>query len=265
MAAKPIGSARHARQGVRVGRGKLVQRKAGRHLRNRPAFQGRSRGRAAGHCGSPRSICLLEFIRDLPRTEANIAACLVDQVGKPAPLAQVQAAVKQIATMPSSFAARRKDGNSRRPRRRTGIPSAVAISNRSPGNATRSPARSCGRSSAKRQLKTYRYKDFRTFRVGISVEGTQLGDEGDLPLTLCVADDADDLQKKLAEVRDESRQRVARERPVLGLRPHARDRRSRGPGSTPPARWSRSTISFVPRTRSPPTRPPVFRTKRTRS
>jgi hypothetical protein len=28
-------------------------------------------------------ICLLEFIRDLLRTEANIAAFLVDAVGKP--------------------------------------------------------------------------------------------------------------------------------------------------------------------------------------
>ena len=41
-------------------------------------------------------ICLLEFIRDLPRTEANIAACLVDQVGNPAPLAQVQAATARL-------------------------------------------------------------------------------------------------------------------------------------------------------------------------
>jgi hypothetical protein len=55
-------------------------------------------------------------------------------------------------------------------------------------------------------LKTYRYKDLRTFRVGISVEGTPLGDEGDLPLAVCIADDADDLQRKIPEVRDESRQ-----------------------------------------------------------
>src|SRR5208282_4284384 len=30
-------------------------------------------------------ICLLEFVRDLPRTEANIASFLTDEVGKPAP------------------------------------------------------------------------------------------------------------------------------------------------------------------------------------
>ena len=41
-------------------------------------------------------ICLLEFVRDLPRTEANIAACLVDLVGQAAPLAEVQAAVAKL-------------------------------------------------------------------------------------------------------------------------------------------------------------------------
>src|SRR5207302_3452002 len=41
-------------------------------------------------------ICLLEFIRDLPRTEANLAAFLVDEVGKPAPLEEVRAAVKRL-------------------------------------------------------------------------------------------------------------------------------------------------------------------------
>src|SRR5262249_32497669 len=43
-----------------------------------------------------KTICLLEFVRDLPRTEANIAACLVDVVGKPAPLPQVRAAIEKL-------------------------------------------------------------------------------------------------------------------------------------------------------------------------
>src|SRR5208282_5441954 len=43
-----------------------------------------------------KAVCLLEFLRDLPRTEANIAAFLIDRVGTPAPLAQVQAAVKKL-------------------------------------------------------------------------------------------------------------------------------------------------------------------------
>ena len=45
-----------------------------------------------------KAICLLEFIRDLPRTEANLAAVLVDEVGKAAPVSEVQSAVKRLNT-----------------------------------------------------------------------------------------------------------------------------------------------------------------------
>ena len=45
-----------------------------------------------------KAICLLEFIRDLPRTDANLAAVLVDIVGRAAPLNEVQAAVKRLNT-----------------------------------------------------------------------------------------------------------------------------------------------------------------------
>jgi hypothetical protein len=57
------------------------------------------------------------------------------------------------------------------------------------------------------EFKTYRHQTYRTFRVGISVDGTHLGDEGDRALSLCIADDADDLNKRLNEVREESRQK----------------------------------------------------------
>ena len=47
----------------------------------------------------------------------------------------------------------------------------------------------------------------RSFRIGISVDGTSIGDEGELPLTLCVADDADELTKRIEEIRTESQQK----------------------------------------------------------
>ncbi len=43
-----------------------------------------------------KAICLLEFVRDLPRTEANLAAVLVDQVGQARPISEVEAAVKRL-------------------------------------------------------------------------------------------------------------------------------------------------------------------------
>jgi hypothetical protein len=43
-----------------------------------------------------KEICLLEFVRDLPRTEANIAALLVDEMGKPAQIPEVMAALERL-------------------------------------------------------------------------------------------------------------------------------------------------------------------------
>ena len=149
-------------------------------------------------------ICLLEFVRDLPRTETNIAAFLVDEVGKPAPIAQVQAAIKKLhaaqfirntdegwklqTALEKNWDTERKTHLDPKPRERNEI--------------TRQVLREIFGEPA---LKTYKYKDFRNFKIGVTHEGTQIGDVGDLSVTLCVADDNDDLPKKLKEVREESR------------------------------------------------------------
>jgi hypothetical protein len=148
-------------------------------------------------------ICLLTFVRDLPRTEANIAAFLVDEVGKPAPVAQVQAAIKKLhaaqfvrntdegwklqTAQEKNWETERKTHLDPKPRERNEIARKVMR------EVFGEPA-----------LKTYKYKDIRTFRIGVTHEGTEISD-GDLTVTLCMADDNDDLPKKLEEVREESR------------------------------------------------------------
>jgi len=149
-------------------------------------------------------ICLLEFVRDLPRTEANIAAFLVDEVGKSAPVAQVQAAIKKLhaaqfirntdegwklqTAQEKNWETERKTHLDPKPRERNEISRQVL-------------REVFGEPS----LKTYKYKDIRTFRIGVTHEGTQIGDDGDLTVTLSIADDNDDLPKKIKEVREESR------------------------------------------------------------
>jgi hypothetical protein len=160
-------------------------------------------------------ICLLEFVRDLPRTEANLAAFLVDEVGKPAPIQEVQAAVKRLddaqfirnteegwklqTAQEKSWDTERRGHLDPKPREQNEIRKQVLE-----------------QIFDEAQFKTYRYQTYRTFRVGVRLDGTHLGDEGDLPLSLCIADDADDLNKRLNEVRDESRQQ-SRENDVYWL------------------------------------------------
>src|SRR5205807_3650722 len=56
------------------------------------------------------------------------------------------------------------------------------------------------------EFRTFRHQN-RSFRIGISVDGTGIGDEGELLLTLCVAEDADELTKRSEEIRTESQQK----------------------------------------------------------
>src|SRR5713101_1509283 len=151
-------------------------------------------------------ICLLEFIRDLPRLENNIAAFLVDEVGKPAPLAQVQRAVKNLHT--AQFIRNTEDGW----KLQTAQEKSWETERRSylepkPRERNEIIRQALGKIFDEPEFKTYRYQNLRTFRVGISVEGTHIADEGELPLNLCIADEADELTRKLSEVREESRQK----------------------------------------------------------
>ena len=152
-------------------------------------------------------ICLLEFIRDLPRTEVNLAAFLVDEVGQPAPLKEVQAAVERLygaqfirnteegwklqTAQEKSWETERRGHLDPKPREQNEIRKQILE-----------------QVFDEAEFKTYRFQNYRTFRVGISADGAHLGDEGDLSLSLCIVDDADDLTRRLNEVREESRQKA---------------------------------------------------------
>jgi hypothetical protein len=151
-------------------------------------------------------ICLLEFVRDLPRTEANLAAFLVDEVGKSAPLEEVQAAARRLNG--AQFIRNTEEGW----KLQTGQEKSWETERRGylepkPREQNEIRKHVLEQIFDEAEFKTYRYQTYRTFRVGISIEGTNLGDEGDLLLSLCIADDADDLNKRLNEVREESRQK----------------------------------------------------------
>lgn len=149
-------------------------------------------------------ICLLEFVRDLPRTEANIAAFLVDEVGKPAPLAEVQQAVQRLhkahfirnteegwklqTAQEKNWETERRGHLDPRPRERHELLCQVLK-----------------QVFDEQELKTYRHQNLRSFRVGLKVEGSPLGDDGDLSLNLIPAEDDADFARRLAEISDDSR------------------------------------------------------------
>ncbi len=152
-----------------------------------------------------KAICLLEFIRDLPRTEANLAAVLVDEVGKATPLSEVQAAVERLYA--AQFIRNTEEGW----KLQTAQEKDWETERRGHLEPKPRERNELARTALQKifdepEFKTFRYQN-RSFRIGISVDGTSVSDEGVLPLTLCDAEDADELTRRIEEVRTESRQK----------------------------------------------------------
>jgi hypothetical protein len=149
-----------------------------------------------------KTIALLEFVRDVPRTEANIAACLVSVVGQPAPKAEVEVAIKKLQD--GKFLRNTEEGwklqtaqEKNWETERRGFEPRPKDRN----ELTRDTLRTVFEEP---NLKTYRYKN-RTFRVGLAVDGVAVAD-GEVPLQVHTADDAGALSSKIDEIRAESRQ-----------------------------------------------------------
>lgn len=149
-------------------------------------------------------ICLLEFIRDLPRTEANLAAVLVDEVGKATPLSEVQAAVKRLDA--AKFIRNTEEGwKLQTAQEKNWTNERSGYLDPKPRERNELTRTALQQIFDEPDFKTYRFQN-RSFRIGISVDGTSIGDEGELPLTLCVSDDADELTKRIEDIRTQSQQ-----------------------------------------------------------
>ncbi|MEW6209584.1 MAG: hypothetical protein AB1631_14550 [Acidobacteriota bacterium] len=151
-----------------------------------------------------KTICLLEFVRDLPRTEANIAACLVDKVGDPSPLAQVKSAIERLRE--AKFVRNTEEGwklqTAQEKNWETERRSYLAPSPRERNDILREAMREI---FSEPGLKTLHFRGLRNFRVGVTLDGARVSDEGQVPLALSTAEDMKEFPAKLIAVTNESR------------------------------------------------------------
>lgn len=152
-----------------------------------------------------KSVCLLEFVRDLPRTAANIAAFLVDKVGDPAPVGQVEAAIKKLYD--AQFIRNTEDGWKLQTAQEKNWETEKKAHDPKPRDRNEIVRNALRQVFGEPALRTYRHKDCRTFRIGISVEGTTVADEGDIRMSLSIAEDYTEMSNRIDETRDESRQK----------------------------------------------------------
>jgi hypothetical protein len=152
-----------------------------------------------------KAICLLEFVRDLPRTPANIGAFLVERVGDAVSVSDIEGAIKKLHE--AQFIRETEDGWKLQTAQEKNWEIEKTAHDPKPRDRNQITGQALHDIFGEPSLRTYRHKDYRTFRVGISVDGTVVGDEGDITLLLSKAEDDQEMSKRLNEARDESRQK----------------------------------------------------------
>jgi len=153
-----------------------------------------------------KSICLLEFVRELPRTEKNIAAVLVDGVGQEAPIIEVKAALARLSN--SKFIKNTEEGYKLQ---------SAEEKNWSENRQKHLDPRPADRIAIRREivadvlsdprLKAFRFGDMKSFKVGYSVDGAKVGDPGAIQVLIETAESPEEFSTVQLRVQEESREK----------------------------------------------------------
>jgi hypothetical protein len=150
-----------------------------------------------------KAIALLEFVRDLPRTENNIAAVLVDQVGEQVPMLEVKDALTRLVD--AQFIRDTEEGYKLQTAQEKNWQQERGGFQPKPKDRREILRDLLDEIFSEPGLKRYRYKDLKTFSVGVTVDDVRLGSEGQIPLSIRIAEDAEELTRKASEATQESR------------------------------------------------------------
>jgi hypothetical protein len=149
-----------------------------------------------------KAIALLEPVKDLPRTPHNLAVVLYPSVTSGPVLGEVE---KAIAVLEKAQVIRNSEEGYKLltvqektwETRRNGLDPREADRNRIKREVLR-------QIYSDPQLRKYQYKNLRSFRNSLAVEGETVESSGEIPLNLLLADSIQSKSDRLSEARDES-------------------------------------------------------------
>lgn len=155
-----------------------------------------------------KAIALLEFVRGLSRTEENLAAVLVDEVGAPAPLPQARTAVASLQA--ARFIRNTEEGWKLQTQSEKTWETQRRSLDPKPRDRNEILRECLADIFGEPGLKTFAYGGLRSFKVGLTVDGDRLED-GQIPLRIVTAESPEELPGCLAAAQAESRQTEAQD------------------------------------------------------
>lgn len=150
-----------------------------------------------------KALCLLEFVRDLPRTMENIAAVLFEKVDGSSRVEEVKEALKNLEN--AQFIRQSEEGYKLQTAQEKNWDTTRREIDAKPAQRNQIKKDILEEILSDHRIKTYRYKNLRNFKVGFTVDGDKIGEEGNIVIALSVADDNDDFKKQAKDAREQSR------------------------------------------------------------
>lgn len=150
-----------------------------------------------------KTVALMQYVPWLPRTIENIAVLLVDQVGMNAPVDAVTNALTDLEKR--QYVRHSEDGWKLQTAQEKAWETerrGISPTQRDLDLILQGALRDTFSDGS---LRTINYNNLRTFRIGTSLEGKPLGEEGNITLVLHVADTPDDFAEVQANVERLSR------------------------------------------------------------
>ena len=151
-----------------------------------------------------KAVALLEYVRDLPRTKANLAALLYRHLGDDSPLPEIERAIELLRG--AQFVRQTEYGwklQTAQEKSWTAERNAHSPNPREQHDLLEDRLRAIFTGPG---LTRYRYRKLSTFRVGVSWEGRAItSGDAQIPLVLQVADGPEVFQELCDQARDDSR------------------------------------------------------------
>ncbi|MDI6719893.1 MAG: BREX system P-loop protein BrxC [Methanomicrobiales archaeon] len=150
-----------------------------------------------------KTISLLEFVREVPRTTRNIAAVMLKSVDESVPTHKVEEALKRLSD--ADFIKSTEEGWKLQSaeEKNWGVERRRHL-NPKPADRITILHDVIGDIVADTKLKNYQLKK-KNFKVEYSVDGVRIGDPGIIPVSIVMADSPLDIARKIEAVEDESR------------------------------------------------------------
>jgi hypothetical protein len=157
-----------------------------------------------------KALCLMEFVRDLPRTPHNVAALLLERVGDTAVVPAVEAVLKLLKD--AQFVRETDEGW----KLQTAQEKNWEQEKRSYGSVKRSERNEILRRVVKEifeasKARQYNYKSLRQFSLSLNLDGQSI-QPGQVELDLISADQSEDFVRRRDETESDSRKDIKKDR-----------------------------------------------------